>query len=617
MLFTTAALAALAGVAAAKDGRTFAVLRHHNSPLTIGRADPVVSPGQISAHVHTVLGASNFGLSSTGDDLMQSNCTTALIKGDLSAYWFPALYFQDPKDGHFEPVELFYNNIYYFFEGTNDQIKAFPKGLKMVSGDAMRRTPPNTDGSQNLDPSKGPVNPLQWTCPRSGNNYDPPNWPADSDGTKAGIGSKNNKGSGIGFPFANCDGYASPLRMDLHFPSCYNPAAGLENYKENMAFPSSTGNGKQDCPPGWIHVPHIFFEVYWNTPKFADRWEQNKGSQPFVLANGDRTGYSGHGDMIAGWDEKVLQQIIDNCDAGDSGMDKCPGLIGGLNKDAPKCEIPSPVNEKIDGILTKLPGDNPVSGWGVGSAPVINVPAAAPPAGSSSPAAAAPSSSKVASSKTTAINNVKAPATSAAAAPAASPAASAPAPAPPAPGTTKAADSPAAGAPAPTSSDSTSTVWETVTEWSTTTVTPGSDPTATSTPDLTNGTTSTLPDVAGYKYAGCFKDSRDRALVGDIRPNLGEVTNTLCVEHCKSKGFALAGTEYGGQCYCGNSLTGSELIDESECDIPCEGESKETCGGGWALSVYSVDGTAKLVNKVKRHAHNHLALHRRGPSARR
>lgn len=613
MLFT-ATLAALIGVAAAKDGRTFAVLHHYgDGPLMVGRVDPVVSPGQISSHVHTVMGASNFGMSSTGAELVESNCTTALIKGDKSAYWYPALYFQDPKDGHFEPVEMFYMNVYYFFEGTNDKIQAFPVGLNMVSGDPFRRDPPNTDGSQNLDPSQGPVNPLQWTCPRK--NNDQPAWPPGSDGTKAGIQSLHNTGSGIGFPVVNCDGYASPLRMDLHFPSCYNPAAGLENYKTNTAFPSSTGNNKQDCPAGWIHTPHIFYEVYWNTPKFVDRWTEDGKSQPFVLANGDRTGYSGHGDFIAGWDETVLQQMIDNCDAGDSGMDKCPGLLGGTNKGAPSCNINSPVNEVVTGSLAKLPGNNPVSGWGVGSvpaAPVANLPAVS----SAEPAA---TSASAASSKTTNANpvHIADPTTLAAD----SPTAAAPAPELPSPVTTSvAADSTADSSPTDAPSmggNSTSTIWQTSTEWHTSTFTPGPAPTTTGTPIAVNGTGSTLPDIAGFKYAGCFKDGRDRALAGEIRPNLGAISNTNCVTYCKSKGWALAGTEYGGQCYCGNSLTGSELLEESACSAPCEGEKTETCGGGWALSVYSADGSATVVSKVRRHLHNHLAHHRRGPSARR
>jgi hypothetical protein len=146
---------------------------------------------------------------------------------------------------------------------------------------------------------------------------------------------------------------------------------------------------------------------------------------------------------------------------------------------------------------------------------------------------------------------------------------------------------------------------------------PTAAPTATGTPIVVNGTDSALPDIAGFKYAGCFKDSRDRALAGEIRPNLGAISNTLCVSYCKSKGWALAGTEYGGQCYCGNSLTGSALLEDSSCSLPCEGEKSETCGGDWSLSVYSADGSANVVSKVKRHLHNHLHHHRRGPSARR
>jgi len=480
----------------------------------------------------------------------------------------------------------------------------------MLSGDAMTRDPPNRDGTQNLDPSKGVVNPLQWTCPRG--NFNPPSWPAGSDGSKAGIQDPNNQGSGVGFPFANCDGYASPLRMDLHFPSCYNPAAGLKNYQSNMAFPTDAGNGKQDCPKGWIHVPHIFYEVYWNTPKFQDRWTQNAGSQPFVLSNGDRSGYSGHGDFISGWDESVLQKIIDTCDAGSSGMDKCPVIPGGLNDKAPSCNVPSPVNELTDGKLTKLPGNNPISGWGVGSAP--KPPVSSKPA---STAKAAPTTTQKTTSPASNTKPAPKPDQSSADAPNVNTKAANPEPTKAAdPEPTKASAAPYTEKPAPTEApqpapDSTSTVWETVTEWKTTTVYVDSQPTAAA-------GASSQPAIAGFKYAGCFKDASDRTLAGEIRPDLGRISNTLCINHCKSKGFALAGTEYGGQCYCGNELVGSEKLDESLCNMPCEGDAKETCGGGWSLSVYSADGTAKLgAANAKRHFHNHLHNHRRGPSVRR
>jgi hypothetical protein len=616
MFFTTAALAALAGVAAAKDGRTFAVLHHYGKgPLMTGRVDPIISPGQVSTHVHTVMGGSNFGPSATGASLIESNCTTAKIKNDKSNYWFPALYFQDPKDGHFEPVEMFYMNVYYFFEGTNDEIKAFPTGLMMVAGNALEKDAPNTNGTSNLDPSKGTVQPLQWTCPRS--NFDPPSWPAGSDGSKAGVQDPNNKGSGIGFPFAECDGYASPLRMDLHFPSCYNPAAGLTDYKTNTAYPVSTGNGKQDCPEGWIHTPHLFYEVYWNTPKFDDRWTPNDGSQPFVLANGDRAGYSGHGDFIAGWDEPTLQTIIDTCDAGDSGMDKCPTIIGGINDSSDSCNIESPVNEQIDGNLTALPGNNPVFGWGLGSG---STPAQSSAASSASVKSSASSAAAVKSSTTKATAVSSADPVDVAASASTTPVKVITGTKTVIAGASTTSTEPAVLPTDPTVSgapgDSTSTQWETVTEWQTTTVYESSAaPTATTVSTAGNATDSSSPSIAGYTYAGCFKDTRDRVLTGDIRPHLGSVSNTVCVTHCKGEGYNLAGTEYGGQCYCGNALTGSSQLVESECDTPCEDDKAQTCGGSWALSVYSANGKVdKREMKHKRHLHSHVLGRRVGRS---
>ncbi|EPE07387.1 hypothetical protein F503_08038 [Ophiostoma piceae UAMH 11346] len=357
-----AVLASMVSVASAKDGRTFAVLRFHgDGPLTTGRSDPIVNPGEVSSHLHTIQGASGFSNSATGDDLLASNCSTANVKADKSAYWMPSLFFHDKANNTFEPVKLFYMNVYYFFEGTNDDIKPFPVGLQMVSGNAMLKTAPAT-GNDVLDPAKGTIQPAQFTCPRS--SYDIPSYPVGSDGTTAGIQDTNNKGAGAGFPFAECDGYASPLRADLHFPSCYDPSKDLTDYKNNMQFPTDAGYGKQDCPEGWIHTPHIFYEMYWNTPLFSDRWTPNEDYQPFVLANGDATGFSLHGDFLSGWDQDVLQHIIDTCDAGDAGMDKCPGIETVLEGE---CHIDNPSPEVVDGVLTALPGNNPIFGWEYGT----------------------------------------------------------------------------------------------------------------------------------------------------------------------------------------------------------------------------------------------------------
>lgn len=107
-----AALAALIAAAAAKDEQTFAVLRF-NGMVTQGRMDPIVSPGEPSQHVHGVVGGSGFSMDATGEDLLNSECTTAKVQGDNSAYWFPTLYFKDPGTEKLEPVNFYYASVYY------------------------------------------------------------------------------------------------------------------------------------------------------------------------------------------------------------------------------------------------------------------------------------------------------------------------------------------------------------------------------------------------------------------------------------------------------------------------------------------------------------------------
>lgn len=136
-----------------------------------------------------------------------------------------------------------------------------------------------------------------------------------------------------------------------------------------MVYPTNVWNStlmmwKQNCPSGFIHVPHLFFELYWNTIDFADRWTSFQGDQPFTLSNGDLSGCSAHGDFMAAWNTTILQHIIDTCDAGDIGMDQCAGIT--VRDASTECHAPSPIDEVITGNLTALPGNNPPVGWGMG-----------------------------------------------------------------------------------------------------------------------------------------------------------------------------------------------------------------------------------------------------------
>jgi hypothetical protein len=133
--------------------------------------------------------------------------------------------------------------------------------------------------------------------------------------------------------------------------------------------------------------------------------------------------------------------------------------------------------------------------------------------------------------------------------------------------------------------------------WTTVTVA-GAAPTASS---------SGSPVAAGWSYYGCYLDFGQRAMTGIEFVNIGQhaVTNTNCVAYCSENGYSLAGTEYGGQCFCANSLSSeSSLLDGSKCDMPCEGDATQTCGGSWALSVYS-----KSLSNARRSHNRHLQRH--------
>jgi hypothetical protein len=106
----------------------------------------IVSPGGISQHVHSVAGGSNFDKSMTFASAQASSCTTAQVSVDKSNYWTPQLYYFNPKDESYQAIPVSYMNAYYLPRGKNstDTVRAFPDGLRMVSGDPYRR---DYDGS--------------------------------------------------------------------------------------------------------------------------------------------------------------------------------------------------------------------------------------------------------------------------------------------------------------------------------------------------------------------------------------------------------------------------------------------------------------------------------------
>lgn len=75
-----------------------------SQPIVTERADPIVSPGVVSGHVHTISGGNGFGFDMTYADTQASTCSSCAITKDLSNYWVPTLYYKG-QDGTYQSVE--------------------------------------------------------------------------------------------------------------------------------------------------------------------------------------------------------------------------------------------------------------------------------------------------------------------------------------------------------------------------------------------------------------------------------------------------------------------------------------------------------------------------------
>jgi hypothetical protein len=107
----------------------------------------------------------------------------------------------------------------------------------------------------------------------------------------------------------------------------------------------------------------------------------------------------------------------------------------------------------------------------------------------------------------------------------------------------------------------------------------------------TSSSPSSTPTSPTYCSWGCYTEATNiRALSEAALVNYMSMTVEICANFCLvQQGQQLFGVEYGGECYCGDTLnTDSASTMSSDCNMPCGGNAAELCGAGNRLNFYGL-----------------------------
>jgi len=236
----------------------------------------------LSDHVHRFYGAvspKTMRPEVSYEDLRNSTGNTGNVEENKSLYWNPVIYqVKNPKGRKtFEVVDLWFASAYYIWR--TGQAKAFPNGLKMKASANEKRARATAECA-------GP-----YKCERR-----------DKGGCKA-YGPSNQEQHGF-LPTKGC----GELELNIKFPTCWD-GINLEakNGQNHVVYADECGKEHDDCfdldcpstHPVRMPEIHLYARVLGyegGAHVFAD------GSDVF------------HSDYMSGWDEKELQDVLDNCD---------------------------------------------------------------------------------------------------------------------------------------------------------------------------------------------------------------------------------------------------------------------------------------------------------------
>ncbi|BEI93079.1 uncharacterized protein CcaverHIS019_0507070 [Cutaneotrichosporon cavernicola] len=314
------------------------------SPIMMGRLDPIIDPGKIGSHVHTVMGASNFRSElSNPQEMLNAECTTAVVTADKSNYWTPTVYYMH-DNGTFEAMPPFNTRIYYFTKNETN-MNPFPPGLRMISGTSMSR-----------DTSDIRMRGVQIHCGDQPDLFRP--WLPNGTTHPNGCHSLH-----VGVRFPSCGLANGALDSENHFDHMTWPVESLDYGPEGPIYSPNGGL----CPPSHpIKYPTIFMQSFYEFKENQGRpWRAGKNN--VVFSNGDMLGPSFHGDFVNGWDPTVLTNFVKQCNMPNGAQDKpanCPAWAPSFNEQSSRsCAYQGMLPAEDIGLyraIDKLPGCNPL-----------------------------------------------------------------------------------------------------------------------------------------------------------------------------------------------------------------------------------------------------------------
>lgn len=297
-------------------------------PITIERTDPIVVYGAVAGHIHTVMGASGFSATASGDSIRSSKCSTCEVNEDMSNYWIQTLFYQH-RNGSMESVKQNGGMLVYYLQrkaNDNEVLTPMPPQLRMLAGTPSRNY---FDGSLE-------ARAVSYNCL----NY-------------AGGGGPETHA----FPQKNCP---NNLRVQVFFPSCWDGVnSDSSDHKRHMAYPSNVDSGT--CPTTHPkRIVSIFFEVFYDVDVYKNDWLDANGkpsrAMPFFWSTGDNTGFGHHGDFMNGWDNTVLQRAVETCTDDSGDVRKCAAFTFRTDADTCLPEFKPSSNENFTGTFAAIPG---------------------------------------------------------------------------------------------------------------------------------------------------------------------------------------------------------------------------------------------------------------------